>query len=122
MGFEGDEYIGFDELRRRRYAHDYQAPLDEYENFSADQAWMPNVVLMAKSTYVWLEQLSKKYLRHIHRLPEIPTRSCNCWPRAVSLDCGSSASGSAAFHRAPLSACAATRMRSPPPTRSRTTT
>ena len=72
MGFEGDEYIGFDELRRRRYAHGYQAPLDEYENFSADQAWMPNVVLMAKSTYVWLEQLSKKYQRHIHRLDQIP--------------------------------------------------
>jgi len=72
MGFEGDEYIGFDELRRRRYAYGYQAPLDEYEAFSADQAWMPNVVLMAKSTYVWLEQLSKKYLCHIHRLDQIP--------------------------------------------------
>ncbi len=72
MGFEGDEYIGFDELRRRRYPSGYQAPLDEYEAFSADQAWMPNVVLMAKSTYVWLEQLSKKYLRHIHRLDQIP--------------------------------------------------
>ena len=33
---------------------------------------MPNVVLMAKSTYVWLEQLSKKYGRHIHRLDHIP--------------------------------------------------
>ncbi len=33
---------------------------------------MPNVVLMAKSTYVWLEQLSKKYGRHIHRLEHIP--------------------------------------------------
>jgi len=72
LGFEGDEYIGFDELRRRRYPSGYQAPLDEYENFSADQAWMPNVVLMAKSTYVWLEQLSKKYQRHIHRLDQIP--------------------------------------------------
>jgi len=41
MGFEGDEYIGFDELRRRRYAHDYQAPLDEYENFSADRHGCP---------------------------------------------------------------------------------
>ena len=51
---------------------DYQAPLNEYEAFSADQAWMPTVVLMAKSTYVWLEQLSKKYLRHIHRLDQIP--------------------------------------------------
>jgi hypothetical protein len=72
MGFVGDEFIGFDEFKRKKYAHGYQAPLDEYENFSADQAWMPNVVLMAKSTYVWLEQLSKKYLRHIHRLDQIP--------------------------------------------------
>jgi Alpha amylase, catalytic domain len=79
-GFVGDEYIGFDEewvvgadgVRHRRYASDYQAPLNEYEAFSADQAWMPNVVLMAKSTYVWLEQLSKKYGRHIHRLDQIP--------------------------------------------------
>ncbi len=74
MGFVGDEFIGFDEdmRRRKQYSHDYQAPLDEYEAFSADQAWMPNVVLMAKSTYVWLEQLSKKYQRHIHRLDQIP--------------------------------------------------
>jgi glycosidase len=74
MGFVGDEFIGFDEdfRKRKQYVSGYQAPLDEYENFSADQAWMPNVVLMAKSTYVWLEQLSKKYLRHIHRLDQIP--------------------------------------------------
>jgi glycosidase len=79
-GFVGDEYIGFDSeyvigpdgKRRRRYPAGYQAPLSEYEAFSADQAWMPTVVLMAKSTYVWLEQLSKKYLRHIHRLDQIP--------------------------------------------------
>ncbi len=83
-GFVGDEYVGFDEftgdeyvigqdgVRRRRYAADYQAPLNEYEAFSADQAWMPTVVLIAKSTYVWLEQLSKKYQRHIHRLDQIP--------------------------------------------------
>jgi glycosidase len=81
-GFVGDEYIGFesefetgsDGVRRRRvqYAAGYQAPLNEYEAFSADQAWMPNVVLIAKSTYVWLEQLSKKYQRHIHRLDQIP--------------------------------------------------
>jgi hypothetical protein len=72
QGFEGDEFVGYDELKRKKYAAGYQAPLDEYEAFSADQAWMPNVVLMAKSTYVWLEQLSKKYLRHIHRLDQIP--------------------------------------------------
>jgi hypothetical protein len=74
QGFRGDEFIGFEDEfgRRRRYAADYQAPLHEYEAFSADQAWMPNVVLIAKSTYVWLEQLSKKYGRHIHRLNQIP--------------------------------------------------
>jgi hypothetical protein len=79
-GFVGDEYVGFDSeyvigpdgVRRLRYPAGYQAPLTEYEAFSADQAWMPTVVLMAKSTYVWLEQLSKKYLRHIHRLDQIP--------------------------------------------------
>ena len=79
-GFVGDEYVGFDEefitlpdgTRKRRYATDYQAPLNEYEAFSADQAWMPTVVLIAKNTYVWLEQLSKKYGRHIHRLDQIP--------------------------------------------------
>ncbi len=79
-GFEGDEFTGFesewvtgpDGVRRRRYAEGYQAPLNEYEAFSADQAWMPTVVLIAKNTYVWLEQLSKKYLRHIHRLDQIP--------------------------------------------------
>jgi hypothetical protein len=79
-GFVGDEYIGFDSefvtgpdgVRRRRYATDYQAPLIEYEAFSADQAWMPTVVLIAKNTYVWLEQLSKKYGRHIYRLDQIP--------------------------------------------------
>ncbi|HEY4356464.1 MAG TPA: alpha-amylase family glycosyl hydrolase [Acidobacteriaceae bacterium] len=78
--FRGDEYMGFEEewmegpggVRQRRYATDYQAPLNEYEAFSADQAWMPNVVMVAKSTYVWLEQLSKKYGRHIHRLDQVP--------------------------------------------------
>ncbi len=79
-GFQGDEYVGFEDdwvtgadgVRRRRYALDYQAPLNEYEAFSADQAWMPNVVLIAKNTYVWLEQLSKRYQRHISRLDQIP--------------------------------------------------
>jgi glycosidase len=72
-GFVGDEYVGFEEqFGRKRYAHGYQAPLNEYEAFSHDQAWMPNVVMIAKSTFVWLEQLSKKYKYHIHRLDQIP--------------------------------------------------
>jgi glycosidase len=47
-------------------------PAFEYEKFSPDTAWMPTAVLIAKSTYVWLAQLSKQYGRHIHRLDEIP--------------------------------------------------
>jgi glycosidase len=47
-------------------------PTSEYEKFSADVAWMPTVVLIAKSTYVWLAQLSRKYSRAINRLDEIP--------------------------------------------------
>ena len=47
-------------------------PAHEYEKFSPDTAWMPGTVLIAKSTYVWLTQLSRKYARHIGRLDEIP--------------------------------------------------
>ena len=45
---------------------------NEYERFSQDREWMPRVVLMAKTTYVWLDQLSKRYGRGINRLDEIP--------------------------------------------------
>ena len=44
----------------------------EYEAFSTDTDWMPNVVLMAKTVYVWLDQLSKKYKRNIYRLDQVP--------------------------------------------------
>jgi glycosidase len=44
----------------------------EAERYSRDRDWMPRVVLMAKSTYVWLDQLSKKYQRAITRLDQIP--------------------------------------------------
>jgi glycosidase len=44
----------------------------EAENFSPDQEWMPRLVLIAKNTYVWLDQLSKKYRRQIQFLNEIP--------------------------------------------------
>ena len=47
-------------------------PAHEYERFSADQAWMPTAVLIAKSTYVWLAQLSRKYARHIDKLDQVP--------------------------------------------------
>ncbi|MDR0486916.1 MAG: alpha-amylase [Treponema sp.] len=48
------------------------AGLDEYERFSPDQDWMPRTVLIAKSTLVWLYQLSQKYGRDITRLDQIP--------------------------------------------------
>lgn len=44
----------------------------ESERFSPDRDWMPSLVLMAKNSYVWLDQLSKKYLRTITMLHEIP--------------------------------------------------
>jgi glycosidase len=44
----------------------------EPERFSPDLHWMPRLVLIAKNTYVWLDQLSKKYQRSITRLDQIP--------------------------------------------------
>ncbi len=44
----------------------------EQENFSPDREWMPRLVLIAKNTYVWLDQLSKEYQLPIHRLDQIP--------------------------------------------------
>ena len=45
---------------------------EEREAFSSDSAWMPRVVLIAKSTYVWLDQLSRAYGRDIRTLDAIP--------------------------------------------------
>lgn len=44
----------------------------EAERFSHDLHWMPELVLIAKSTLVWLDQLSKKYQQPITRLDQIP--------------------------------------------------
>ena len=46
--------------------------MGEYERFTDDRSWMPSVVLVAKSTYVWLDQLSKRHDRMITRLDQIP--------------------------------------------------
>jgi len=45
---------------------------EETERFSHDLDWMPRVVLLAKSTYVWLDQLSRAYGHPIWRLDQIP--------------------------------------------------
>src|SRR5690242_11024046 len=44
----------------------------EYEHYSPDKDWMPRLVLLAKNSYVWLEQLSRKYQRWIRTLDQIP--------------------------------------------------
>jgi len=54
------------------YVHEFHDLDHEPERFSQDIHWMPRVVLIAKSTLVWLDQLSKKYQRSITRLDQIP--------------------------------------------------
>ncbi|MFX1283049.1 MAG: alpha-amylase family glycosyl hydrolase [Promethearchaeota archaeon] len=49
------------------YEYDYLE-----ENYTPDKDWMPKVVMIAKNVYVWLDQLSKKYKSHLHRLDHIP--------------------------------------------------
>lgn len=51
---------------------EFATVLHEYEKFSPDQDWMPTTVLIAKSSYVWLAQLSRQYQQSIHRLDQIP--------------------------------------------------
>jgi len=50
----------------------YDGEYPEEERFSRDLDWMPRLVLIAKSVYVWLDQLSKQYQRAITRLDQIP--------------------------------------------------
>jgi glycosidase len=55
-----------------QFAKDAARDYTEYEHFTPDTHWMPRVVLLAKNTYVWLDQLSKKYQREIRRLNQVP--------------------------------------------------
>ncbi len=54
---------------------------EDHERFSADLDWMPKAVMIAKSTYVWLDQLSKKYNRRIDRLNQIPNEELDMLSR-----------------------------------------
>lgn len=49
-----------------------QPGYDEPEAFSVDREWMPNLVLLAKTVYVWLDQLSRAHGRPIQRLDQVP--------------------------------------------------
>lgn len=66
-----DTAVGFDGAGR--FGHPGTPGfVDGSSRFSEDREWMPGVVMMAKQTYVWLDQLSSQYQRHIHRLDQIP--------------------------------------------------
>ena len=54
----------------------------EPERFSQDLDWMPRLVLVAKSTYVWLDQLARRYGRPIWRLDQIPDEELDQLARA----------------------------------------
>ncbi len=57
------------------YANDINTNYEETEQFTEDIHWMPNVVLMAKNIYVWLDQLSKKYKTEIKTLDKFLTKN-----------------------------------------------
>ncbi|CAN5738866.1 hypothetical protein BH18CHL1_BH18CHL1_00410 [soil metagenome] len=52
--------------------HGFAGLDDETEAYSPDRDWMPRLVLIAKSTYVWLDQLSHRYGRAIRTLDAVP--------------------------------------------------
>ena len=58
--------------RRPAEAPEFAGLDAEPERFSEDTDWMPRVVLMAKSTYVWLDELSRRFGRDIRTLDAIP--------------------------------------------------
>ena len=67
-----EEYLhGFSPGPVRISVHTSDAEL-ESERYSPDADWMLRLVMMAKNTHVWLDQLSKKYQRPITRLDQIP--------------------------------------------------
>ncbi|MBN2149058.1 MAG: alpha-amylase [Anaerolineales bacterium] len=61
--------------------YDFTGQEIEPERFSPDKDWMPSLVLLAKNAYVWLDQISKKYQQHIHRLDQIPEEELDALAR-----------------------------------------
>lgn len=64
-----------------KYAEDVQKDYEELENFTPDIHWMPQVVMIAKNSYVWLDQLSKKYKCEIKRLDQVPDEELDQFAR-----------------------------------------
>ncbi|MFP4644016.1 MAG: alpha-amylase family glycosyl hydrolase [Spirochaetales bacterium] len=53
------------------YTYD-EREAESAERFSPDRYWMPNVVLLAKTALVWLDQLTRAWGYSITRLDEVP--------------------------------------------------
>ncbi len=64
---EEEKMRGFGPGEAQVYEYDYLE-----ENYTEDRDWMPNVVMIAKNSYVWLDQLSKKHKKKIITLDQIP--------------------------------------------------
>ncbi|MFZ4524423.1 MAG: alpha-amylase family glycosyl hydrolase [Chlorobium sp.] len=81
-----DKYLFFEQISHERALRNDSAEFEKSAhvpdytfddanapaNYSVDSSWMPEVVMLAKSTYVWLDQLSKIYRRPVQRLQDIP--------------------------------------------------
>jgi glycosidase len=52
----------------------YRYDPGEEERFSEDRDWMPSLVLIAKSTYVWLDQQTRRFGRDIRTLDAVPDK------------------------------------------------
>jgi glycosidase len=52
--------------------YEFAGQAEEAERYSEDRDWMPRLVIIAKSTYVWLDQLSRQHRRDIRTLDAIP--------------------------------------------------
>jgi glycosidase len=64
---EEDKFRGLGPGKAQVYEYE-----DLPENYTPDRDWMPNVVMIAKNIYVWLDQLSKKYERQLNKLDQVP--------------------------------------------------
>ena len=53
----------------------------EGERYSPDRDWMPQLVLMAKSTLVWLDQLARRYGRTVRTLDQVPDEELDALAR-----------------------------------------
>ncbi len=45
---------------------------EDEQRYSSDSDWMPRVVMQAKNTHVWLEQLSREFGYHVTGLDRVP--------------------------------------------------